>query len=138
MTMSLIRALEASGRFRRDGRISGIFHPGRISFREASARNSLHIVIDGAQVSAHVDEVCPMKCGPDGSWSYSWPRVIAHNLSGVKADVGRRLRGLHGQQRCNLGCEMVWVEDDEIAEIAAQVVDNASSGPLARLEGGER
>lgn len=136
MTMGLIRALEAGGRFRRDGRISGIFHPGRISYREVSARDSLHIVIDGSRVSSHLDEVSPLKCGPDGAWSYSWPRVLAHNLSGCAADVGRRLRGLHGQQRCNLGCEMVWVDDDQIAELASEVEDGGSSVPTCRHEGG--
>jgi hypothetical protein len=119
MMGGLIRTLEASDQFRQDGRFGRIFHPGRLSYRELSPRDSLHIIIDGPRVSAHVDEVCPLRCGPGRRDGYSWVRVIAHNLAGLKADVGRRLRGVHGQQRCNLGCEMVWVDDGEIAELAA-------------------
>lgn len=122
MTWSLIRSLERNDRFRRDGRLGGIFHPGRISFRELSPRDSLHIIIDGNRVSAHVDEVCPVRCRTEQASGYSAPLVLAHNLAGMLADVGRRLRGLHGSQRCNLGCEMVWVDDDDaIAEIAGSV-----------------
>lgn len=134
MTWGLIRTLEASDRFRRDGPIGGIFHPGRISFRELSPRDSLHIIIDGSRVSAHVDEVCPLRCGTEGATGYSAVRVLAHNLSGLAADAGRRLRGLHGSQRCNLGCEMVWVDDDDkIADLEAVVHDH-ECGSSARPE----
>lgn len=125
----LVRALEANEGFRRDGRVSGIFHPGRISFREISPEDSLHIVIQGDRVSAHVDEVSPLKAEPDGEVGYSWTRVIAHNLSGCAADVGRRLRGRHGEQRCSLGCEIVWV-DDQIADLAT---DLQQGNPLEGL-----
>jgi len=133
VTAGLIRALESNGRFRRDGRIGGIFHPGRISFRELSPRDSLHIIIDGSHVSAHVDDVCPVSCIPGGVPGYTWALVIAHNLSGLVADLGRRVHGLHGQQRCNLGCEIVWVDDDQIAELASEVHD-CSSGPTGCAE----
>lgn len=111
----LIEALDCSDRFRRDGRISGMFHPGRTSFRELSPRDSLHIVIKRDRVSAHLDEVCPLRCRADGTVSFSWGLVVAHNVAGLAADVGRRIRRLHGSQRCNLGCEMVWVDDDAVA-----------------------
>ena len=135
MTEGLIRTLDASSRFRRDGRISGIFHPGSISYRELSPRESLHIIIDGGRVSAHVDDVCPLRCRPDGSVRFSWGLVIAHNLSGLVSDLGRRVRGKHGQQRCNLGCEMVWVDDD--SSIADLIADREcrSSGHGAGSEG---
>lgn len=131
VTLSLIRALEANDRFRRDSRIGSIFHPGRISFRELSPTDSVHIIIDGNQVSAHVDEVCPLRCRPGGVPGYSLVLVLAHNLSGLIADLGRRLHGLHGQQRCNLGCEVVWVDDDEVAVLGTDVDECKSSGPIA-------
>jgi len=112
MTWRLIRTLESSDQFRRDGPIGSIFHPGTISFRELTPRDSLHIIIKGNHVSAHVDEFCPLRCKPGESAVYSWALVVAHNLVGLAADIGRRLRGMHGHQRCNLGCEMVWVEDE--------------------------
>lgn len=133
VTQGLIRALEANDRFRRDGRLGGIFHPGRISFRELTPRDSLHIIIDGESVSAHVDDVCPVRCGTGGVPGYSWVLVLAHNLSGFAADLGRRLRGRHGEQRCNLGCEMVWV-DEQIAGLATEVKAGTSSGDLLRTE----
>ncbi len=122
----LIRALDTSERFRRDGRLSGIFHPGRISYRELSPRDSLHIIVDGSRVSAHIDEVCPLRCKPDGEATFSLPRVLAHNLHGVASDVGRRLRGRHGEQRCNLGCEVVWVDDDQIGQATADLREGRS------------
>jgi hypothetical protein len=63
--------------------------------------------------------------------------VLTHNLAGLRGDVSRRLRGLHGLQRCNLGCEMVWVDDDEaIAGLTATVGDDPSSAHHACSEDG--
>ena len=121
MTSGLIRTLDASERFRRDGALGGIFHPGRISYRELTPEDSLHIIIDGTHVSAHVDEVCPLRCTTEGVSGYSAVLVLAHNLVGFLADLGRRLGGLHGEQRCNLGCEIVWVDEAGIAELATDV-----------------
>lgn len=114
---SLIEALEASDRFRRDGPIGRIFHPSKTSYREIVPTNSLHVLVGGGRVSAHVDDVCPLRCDPDGSASYSWLPVIRHNVAGMVADLGRRLRGVHGQERCNLECEAVWVDDEGIADL---------------------
>ena len=127
----LIRSLDASEQYRRDGPLGGIFHPGRISYRELAPRNSLHIIIDGNRVSAHVDEVCPLRCRPGAPATYSWPRVVAHNVSGAVADLGRRLRGLHGAQRCNFGCEAVWVDDD-----IAGFTDGLDTGTSSATDGG--
>jgi hypothetical protein len=128
-TDRLVQALEENDRFRRDGRLSGIFHPGRISFRELSPQDSLHIVIDDGHVSAHVDEVCPIRCHPGAVARFTWSQVLAHNFAGVRADLKRRVKGLHGQQRCNLGCEVVWVDDEgSIDHLAADVAGDASSG----------
>jgi hypothetical protein len=137
-TLNLLKALGSSDRFRRDGPITGIFHPGRISFRELSPRDSLHVIIDGDRVSAHVDDVCPFSCIPGGTVSLSWVLILAHNLASLAADVGRRVRGLHGQQRCNLGCEMVWVDDDDevdLDELATDLRAGGSSAAGARPEG---
>ncbi len=124
---SLIEALEASDRFRRDGRLGRIFHPGKVSYREISPTNSLHVLVVRGRISAHVDDVCPLRCNPDGSASYSWAPVIRHNVAGLMADLNRRVRGLHGQQRCNLVCETVWVDDEGIADLVAEAAGPAAS-----------
>jgi hypothetical protein len=114
-TCDLLKALEANPRFRRDSLLGGIFHLGRISYREVSPTDSLHIVVVGDQVSAHVDEISPLRVQADGSTRYAWGRVLAHNVLVVIGDAARRLRGQHGDQRCNLHCQVEWVDDDQEA-----------------------
>ena len=109
----LIKALDDDPRFRRDSLLGGIFHLGRISYREVSPTESLHVVIKGDRVSVHVDDVSPLVVRADGSCRYSWGRVVAHNVVVMIADVARRLRGQHGRQRCNLRCEAERVDDRE-------------------------
>lgn len=110
----LIRALDANSSFRRDSAWGAVLHPGKISYREVSATNSLHILIDGAgNISAHVDDVSPLRPRADGSFRYAWGRVAAHNLLVVVEDAARRLRGLQGVQRCNLHCDIEWFEEEE-------------------------
>ena len=109
----LLKALEADRRFRRDSVLGGIFHPGKISYREVSPTDSLHIIIDGDRVSAHVDDVSPLQVQADGSSRYAWGRVVAHNLLVLIGDTARRVRGLRGAQRCNLHCDVEWFDDDE-------------------------
>lgn len=111
--LALIRVLEASDRFRRDTPLGGILHPGKISFRETTRTDSMHVLIHGTSVSAHIDEVSPLRCDPDGRWRYAWLPVVSHNVKGLLADLGRRVRGRHGEQRCDLDCEIVWVDDDD-------------------------
>jgi hypothetical protein len=109
----LIKALDANSTFRRDSFWGGILHPGKVSYREVSATDSLHILIDRAgDVSAHVDDVSPLRRRPDGSCRYAWGRVLAHNLLVVIEDTARRLRGLHGVQRCTLHCDVEWYDDE--------------------------
>lgn len=112
---SLERALDANPRFRRDSAMGRIFHPGRVSFREISTRDSLHVIIDGARVSAHVDEISPLDCNPATARQYRWDRVVAHNLAGIAADLRRRVTGHAGRHRCKLECEVVWVDEDASA-----------------------
>lgn len=109
----LFHQLEASGRFRRDTPLGGIFHRGKLSFREVSPSDSLHVVVDGNRLSVHVDQVCPLDCESEGTTRYSLARVLAHNLSDVATSLGRRLRGRHGRHHCQLECEVVWVEDED-------------------------
>ena len=111
--VDLIRALDANRSFRRDSFWGGILHPGRASYREVSPTDSLHILIDGAgNVSAHVDDISPLRLRSDGSSRYAWGRVVAHNLLVVAEDTARRVRGLSGLQRCNLHCEVEWYDDE--------------------------
>lgn len=116
--LDLIRALDSNERFRRDTRLGAIFHPGKICFRDISPTDSLHIVIDGDRVSAHVDEISPLVIRSDGSSRYSWGRVFAHNLIGALAGIARRARGQHGLQRCNLHCHTEWVDEGREAHCA--------------------
>ena len=110
-THDLVRALEASPRYRRDSLLGGIFHPGHVSYRELSPVDSMHVVIRGDRVSAHVDDVSPLVVRADGTIRYAWGRVLAHNVAVLLTDIARRMRGLHGLQRCNLRCEATVVDD---------------------------
>ena len=110
----LMKALEADPAFRRDSLLGGIFHPGKASYRETSPTDSVHIVIDGDRVSAHIDEVSPLRIRPDGSSRYAWGRVLAHNVLVVLGDAARRVRGQRGAQRCDLRCQVEWFEGDAV------------------------
>jgi hypothetical protein len=109
----LVKALEADPRFRRDSFFGGIFHPGKTSYREIATMASLHVLVDGDKVSAHVDEISPLVVRADGSSAYHWGRVLAHNVLVMIGDLGRRARGRDGEQRCNLHCEVEWVDGDD-------------------------
>lgn len=109
--LRLVRALEASDRFHRDSTLGGIFHRGKISFREVSSTDSLHVTIDGNRVSAHVDRVSPVRSRSDGTSGYSPGRVFLHNFLGIGEDVTRWMRGRWGEHRCQLDCEAVWVDE---------------------------
>lgn len=126
-TRELLRVLERSGRFRRDTKLGRVFHRGKISFREESATDSLHVIIDGNHVSAHIDRICPLDLDPDNSAHYSWAGVLAHNLSGMAGDVARFLGWRH--QRCDVGCECeVEVEEQSIADLVAERVQETAKG----------
>jgi hypothetical protein len=112
--VDLLKALDANTSFRRDSFLGGILHPGKISYREVSATNSLHVLIGSTgDVSAHVDDISPLRLRADGSCRYAWGRVLAHNVLVVIEDAARRLRGVHGLQRCNLHCEVEWYDEHE-------------------------
>jgi hypothetical protein len=111
---SLFSRLDESGRFHRDTPLGRIFHPRSMSFREISEGDSLHVsVLPGNRVSVHVDRISPLVLDPGGKCRYSLVRVLAHNLAALgdvlRARIGRR----HGDARCHLDCELVWVPDEE-------------------------
>lgn len=116
----LIRALDANAGFRRDSFWGSVLHPGKVSFRELSDTDSLHILIGRAgTVSGHIDDVSPLRRRSDGSCRYAWGRVLAHNVLVVVADAARRLRGEKGIQRCSLSCDVEWYDDDAGGPAAA-------------------
>jgi hypothetical protein len=108
----LSRALDGSDRFHRDSGVGALYHRGKTSFRELTPTDSLHVILDGDRVSAHIDRISPLKRRADGSIRYSWSRAIAHNLTGIGADLGRLVGRRRGQQRCNLECVIEWVDDE--------------------------
>lgn len=115
---TLRASLESSDRFRRDTGLGAIYHPGKLSFREVRPTDSLHIIIDGDRISAHIDDISPFKRRADGTVRYSLSRIVAHNLAGMSSDLLRLARGRVGRQRCKLECERVWVDDEPLSEVA--------------------
>ena len=90
---ALVRELEATGRFRRDTPLGGMFHRGEISLREVAPTHSLHITLGrGNRVSAHVDRYSPLaRTQPESGAKYSMARVAAHNVAGIASDLVRIL-----------------------------------------------
>lgn len=121
--------LEASGRFVRDSRWGRILHPGRgkISYRQAVSTNSLHVVIDGHRVSAHIDSRSPLtlderraRQARDRRARYSVWRTVTHTLASI-VDVVRAL--VPGQRTASHGhfyCERVEVTPREESPEAAR------------------
>lgn len=103
----LLRHLDVSGHFHRDGRLGRAYHPGTVSLREDVPTDSLHVSVDDNRVMAHVDEVSPLAEASDGPSRYSVPRAAAHNLAGMATDLVTFLRGREGDHRCELNCEWV-------------------------------
>ncbi len=128
---ALVEALENSGRFRRDTNLGSIFHRRKASFREICPRHSLHIVVDGNEVSAHVDEVSPLNCDEESESHYSVGRIVAHNLSGIRSDVARRVRGRHGQHFCTLQNLTVHLNDEAITDLLEEPDPDAQELELA-------
>lgn len=117
---ALVEALENSERFRRDTTLGAIFHRRKVSFREVCPRQSLHIVVDGHRVSAHVDDVSPLNCDEGTPSHYSVARVLAHNISGIRADVARRVRGRPHHNRCGLDKLESHLDDDAITRLLSE------------------
>jgi len=124
--VELLRNLDRSGRFHRDSGIGRVFHPGRLSLRENVATNSLHVVIQGNRVAAHVDLVSPLGLRPQGPSRYSVRRAVAHNVVGMAHDVASVVRGRQGDHRCELDCE--WLAVSPAAEADGPTTDASSWG----------
>lgn len=122
--VGLLRDLEASDRFIRDTTLGRMFHSGtgKVSYREAVREKSLHIVIDGNHISAHIDSVSPLVFADDGTVHYSvlrdvryvLPRVVAHNLASLAEMACRAIGGKWNAHRCELLCERVEMDDTSV------------------------
>ena len=106
--VALLRHLVASGRFHQDSGFGRIFHPGKASFRENLPTDSLHVLVQGDRLAAHVDRVSPLGIRPDGPSRYSLRRAAAHNVAGALEDAVRVLRGRQGDHRSRLDCQWLW------------------------------
>lgn len=136
---TLRRAIEQSQRFHSDSVFGRVLHRGTASYRELSPVDAVHITVAGNRLSAHVDDVSPVKQCADGKTRYSWARVLAHNVFAISADLARRLGGSQGKHRCNLDCEVVWVDDDDAVELSCEEVECPTctdEGTLPRPAGG--
>lgn len=108
---ALLRSLDASERFHRDSVLGGIFHPGAISYRETVPENSLHIVVEGGRLSAHVDRYSPLRFTRDGAARYSFWRIATHNIVGAVRDVVDLLGGPRHEKRWQRTADRVVVDD---------------------------
>lgn len=131
--VALLRHLDVSGRFHRDGRLGRMYHAGMVSLREDVPTDSLHISVQGDRVTAHIDEVSPLAVDPDGGSRYSVRRAVAHNLSGMARDLVSLLRGTQGDHRCELSCEWVTGGAEE-ASADARLLDPQSSAWSVQAE----
>jgi len=131
--LDLARVLEGTGRYRRDTRLGGILHWRKVSLREVEPEDSVHLVMDGNRLHAHVDRHSPLNFEGRRRWQYSLPGVVAHNLADVVADGFRALVGRR-RDHCEFTCERVWVDDGDDAAAL-----EAAGGPLpeGRVPGGE-
>lgn len=117
--LGLVEHLRATGRFARDTKLGRLLHPGRVSLRELTAEDSLHLVLSSTRLSAHRDRFSPLRTGHDG-WiaRYSLTRALAH-LLGIVLDGARRLvTGRMGAHRVELDCALT-----EVAEVGTREPD---------------
>lgn len=79
-----LTAVEASGRFIRDSGLGRALHPGKgkISYRQAVRENSLHLVIDGKRVTAHINRLSPLAFDDHGNAYYSLRRAVRYSSDG--------------------------------------------------------
>ncbi len=98
--------------------------------------DSLHIVISGDHISAHVDRVSPLAGRQDEPSRYSLRQAAVHNVVGAAQDVVRLLRGRQGDHRSHLDCEWQWHGHDHTPDPAHLLDPTAWSVHLeARVEG---
>ena len=130
--MALFHHLESSLRFHRDSGVGRMFHPGRVSFRETRSKDSLHVVIDGNHLTAHVDRVAPLRLRPNRPSRYSLRTAAAHNVAGMAQDLFRMLMGREGDHRSELDCEWVW--DQESADHQSHLLEREAAAWSVQVE----
>jgi len=125
---ALFASLAADGRFRRDTRFGRVLHPGTLSYREARATDSVHVVVDGHRVSVHLDRMSPLAVdNRRGIRRYAPVRVLAHAVVDLAGESLSLLRG-HEHHRHELTCERVWVDDGELhCATGTLTADNAEA-----------
>ena len=133
--VALFAHLDASGRFHRDGPLGRIYHRGMVSLRENVSADSLHVVVHGNRVKAHVDRISPLAPASDAPSGYSARQALAHNLAGVAEDVLRLLRGRQGDHRCELNCAWTTGETGTAAQPPAPAVSASCVRLDARVAG---
>lgn len=131
--VALLRHLDVSGRFHRDSRLGRVFHRGTISLRENVPTDSLHVVVDGNRMKAHVDGVSPLATRSRGSSGYSLRRAVVHNLAGMVQDLVWLLRGRLGDHLCELDCEWI-VSDAHRTPDDDELLDPSASAWSVQLE----
>jgi len=131
--LDLAQALESTGRYRRDTRLGGILHGRKTSLREVAPEDSVHLVMHGNRLHAHVDRYSPLNCEGHRRWQYSLPAVVVHNLADVVADGFRALIGRR-RDNCEFSCERVWVEEGDRATVVVETTSTESEGPAAAAE----
>jgi hypothetical protein len=115
--------LQSSGRFVRDSRVGGMFHPGQMPLREDSPTGSLHVSIgQDNRVSVHIDRFSPLaKRKPGKRRGYSVRRVILHNVGIVVDYVSLVAHRRFGEQRCELECERICDDDHDECDASTTV-----------------
>lgn len=141
--LDLLRDLEASGRFVKDTGLGRILHPGagKVSYREAVRTNSLHVVVRGNRLDAHIDTVSPLVFPSDGPPRYSFledvryslPHGVVHNLASLLETAGRLLSGQRTEHRCELLCERVELDDARLADELEEPEPACEAGPAASV-----
>jgi NRPS condensation-like uncharacterized protein len=129
--VAVLRHLDVSGRFHRDSRLGRAFHSGSVSLRENVPTDSLHVVVHGNRLKAHVDGVSPLAARSRGT-GYSLRRAIAHNLAGMAQDVVWLLRGRLGDHLCELDCE--WLASETHGTPDEELLDPTASTWSVQLE----
>ena len=116
--VALLRHLDVSGQFHRDGPVGRLYHLGQVSLRENVPNDCLHVAVDGNRVLAHIDVVSPLTEDAHGRSRYSATRTVAHNLAGAAHDLVSLLRGRQGDHASVLDCE--WVSDADASAAGSE------------------
>lgn len=126
----VLQGLDGDGRFYRDNGIGRLLHPGTVSYREAVPENSLHVLVDGDRVSAHIDRFSPVGRTADGSGAYPLWRVVVHNACAIGKELVRLLGGKGGDGRCEPSCQWVQVDDELVAKLVNGPAGDSSVGAV--------